>query len=241
MVAIKPVPTTTIRVKLRSHDHGNPGRRANGISHTELSAFCSEFATPSAPMNVPTRPIASATPVWFSLPMLARVRQTTGYASSSAFSTLAFSSGSFLSTMSSTVTRTSSSGKIATKAEYAISAARLPAWSSPNFFHTATGTASQACRCWSSSAVRMALLPCLVHRQEDVPGLSRIHPPEPVPRCRRPSRGYGLCATSKCYKFRATSSGCRQPWPAPAEADGLALGLGVVPADPDDPGDPDDA
>ena len=40
----------------------------------------------------------------------------------------------------------------------------------------------------------------------------------------------------------ATSSGCRQPWPAPAEADGLMPGLGVEladPGDPDMPGDPD--
>ena len=58
--------------------------------------------------------------------------------------------------MSSTVTRRSSSGKIATRAEYAISAARLPAWSSPNFFHTATGKPSQACRCCSASTAREA-------------------------------------------------------------------------------------
>ena len=37
----------------------------------------------------------------------------------------------------------------------------------------------------------------------------------------------------------ATSSGCRQPWPAPAEADGLVLGLGVELAEPDDPDVPD--
>ena len=61
---MKPVPTTTISAALRSHDHGNPGRRAKGISQTELSAFCSEFATPSVPMNVPTRPTTSAIPAW---------------------------------------------------------------------------------------------------------------------------------------------------------------------------------
>jgi len=40
----------------------------------------------------------------------------------------------------------------------------------------------------------------------------------------------------------ATSSGCRQPWATPAEAEGLAPGLGVELADPhvpDTPGDPD--
>ena len=36
----------------------------------------------------------------------------------------------------------------------------------------------------------------------------------------------------------ATSSGCRQPWPTPAETDGLAPGLGVEPADPEDLEDP---
>ena len=37
--------------------------------------------------------------------------------------------------------------------------------------------------------------------------------------------------------MRATSSGCRQPWPGPAEADGLAPGLAVEPAAPEGPGD----
>ena len=35
-----------INPKLRTQDHGNPGRRAIGISHTELSAFCAAIATP---------------------------------------------------------------------------------------------------------------------------------------------------------------------------------------------------
>ena len=113
---MKPVPTTTIKVILRSHDHGNPGRRAKGISHAELRAFCSEFATPKVPMNVPTRPIASAIPVWFSRSMCPSSRLTAGYWST-AFSTVCFSPGLSFSTMSSTVTRTSSSGKIATRAE----------------------------------------------------------------------------------------------------------------------------
>src|SRR5271170_703337 len=39
VVAMKPVPTTTIKVILRSHDHGNPGRREKGISHAELRAW----------------------------------------------------------------------------------------------------------------------------------------------------------------------------------------------------------
>ena len=43
-----------------------------------------------------------------------------------------------------------------------------------------------------------------------------------------------------CYKLSATSSGCRQPWPTPAETDGLAPGLGVEPAEPEDPEDPED-
>jgi hypothetical protein len=39
--------------------------------------------------------------------------------------------------------------------------------------------------------------------------------------------------------LRATSSGCRQAWPAAAEAGGLAPGPGVELADADGPGDPD--
>ena len=69
VVAMKPVPTTMIRAALRSQDHGNPGRREKGISHTELSAFCSEFATPSAPMKIPITATASAIPVWLRWPM----------------------------------------------------------------------------------------------------------------------------------------------------------------------------
>ena len=79
--------------------------------------------------------------------------------------------GLFFSTMSSTVTSTSISGKMRTKANQATSRARLPAWSSPNFFHTATGKASQACCCWYSSTARRSPFGH-VHREEDVPGLS---------------------------------------------------------------------
>src|SRR4029077_15451771 len=75
------------------------------------------------------------------------------------------SSGLFLSTMSSTVIRRSSSGKIATRAEYAISAARLPASSSPNFFHTTTGKASQTRCCWNSSTAWRALFTLLIARK----------------------------------------------------------------------------
>ena len=59
-----------ISAALRSQDHGNAGRRAKGISHAELSAFCSEFDTPSVPMNDPYQATASAIPVWLSWPML---------------------------------------------------------------------------------------------------------------------------------------------------------------------------
>ena len=62
MVTMKPRPTTMISAALRSQDQGKPGRRANGISHTELSAFCSEFDTPSAPMKIPITATASAIP-----------------------------------------------------------------------------------------------------------------------------------------------------------------------------------
>ena len=71
VVAMKPMPITMISAALRSQDHGNPGRRAKGISHAELSAFCSEFATPSAPMKIPITATASAIPVWLRWPMLA--------------------------------------------------------------------------------------------------------------------------------------------------------------------------
>ena len=62
-VAISPRPTTRMRPKLRSHDHGNPGRSAFGTSQTELSAFCIALATPRAPRKVSTMPITSAGPV----------------------------------------------------------------------------------------------------------------------------------------------------------------------------------
>ena len=70
VVAMKPTPITMIRAALRSQDHGNPGRREKGISHAELSAFCSEFDTPSAPMKIPITATASAIPVWLRWPML---------------------------------------------------------------------------------------------------------------------------------------------------------------------------
>ena len=118
VVPMKPTPITMISPALRSQDHGNPGRRAKGISHAELSAFCSEFDTPSAPMKIPIAAMASAIPFWLRWPMLPwSCGPMTGYWSTAAFSTLCCSSGLFLSTMSSTVTRRSSSGKIATSAE----------------------------------------------------------------------------------------------------------------------------
>src|SRR6516225_307796 len=43
-----------------------------------------------------------------------------------------------------------------------MSAARLPAWSSPNFFQTATGKASHGHRCWVRSAVATARFSALI-------------------------------------------------------------------------------
>ena len=63
VVTMKPVPTTMIRAALRSQDRGKLGRRAKGIYQTELSAFCTEFDTPSAPMKIPTTATTSAIPV----------------------------------------------------------------------------------------------------------------------------------------------------------------------------------
>ena len=106
------------------------------------------------------------------------LREITGYAFSAAFNTLAFNSGLFLSTMSSTVTRTSSSGKIATRAEYAISAARSPACR-----HRTSSTPRPA-RPARRAAVAVGPRPgwffgiCATFIEEDVPGRSRIHPPE---------------------------------------------------------------
>src|SRR5207237_7177467 len=56
------------------------------------------------------------------------------------------------SAMPSTVIKTSKSGKSASIADHAMTAARLPPLSSPNFFDTASGNASQACSCWCSSS-----------------------------------------------------------------------------------------
>src|SRR5947207_5319979 len=81
--------------------------------------------------------------------------------------------------MSSTVIRRSSSGKIATRAEYAIRAARLPAWSSPNFFHTATGKASQACRCWYSSTARRSHFSLFIARKR-TPGSAHPSAGKPI-------------------------------------------------------------
>src|ERR1700749_2269823 len=115
--------------------------------------------------------------------------------------------------MSSTVTSTSISGKTLTKANQATSMARLPAWSSPNFFHTATGKASQACFCWYSSTARRAFFAMFIARKT-YPGSA--HPSaESRSRCRRPPWHYGACATDRCYKLSATSSGRRQPCPVP--------------------------
>ena len=55
-------------------------------------------------------------------------------------------------TMPSAVIKTSKSGKTADIADHAMTAARLPPLSSPNFFDTASGNASHACRCWRSSS-----------------------------------------------------------------------------------------
>src|SRR5450631_908864 len=52
----------------------------------------------------------------------------------------------------STVIKTSRSGKTASIADHAITAARLPPLSSPNFFDTASGNANHACACWRSSS-----------------------------------------------------------------------------------------
>ena len=66
VVPIRPRPMTTISPKLRSNAQGKPGRRANGTSHTVLSAFWIVVATPRAPKNVPSRPTTSGSPVWVS-------------------------------------------------------------------------------------------------------------------------------------------------------------------------------
>jgi hypothetical protein len=101
---------------LRSSAHGKPGRSAYGTSHAVLRAFCIAVATPRAPRNVPTRPTTRASPDWCSGPLGLSCWPITGYCDNAEFSSRCCSPGSFLSTMLSTVTSTSSSGKIAMKA-----------------------------------------------------------------------------------------------------------------------------
>ena len=63
VVAMMPVPTTTIIAALRSADMGKPGRRAMGTPHAVLKAFCAAVATPRVPRNVRTSPMTRARPV----------------------------------------------------------------------------------------------------------------------------------------------------------------------------------
>src|SRR5262249_50675617 len=65
----------------------------------------------------------------------------------------------------------------------------------------------------------------LVHRDEDVPGPSGIHPLRAGWCYRRPSPPCRACATDMCYKLSPTSSGCRQP----CGADGAELAAGEDP------------
>lgn len=93
------------------------GRRRGGTAHTELSAFCMAIATPRAPSKAPARPTTRARPVLCSgLTLLLICGPITGYALSAELTRCWRSAGSLRTAMSSSVTSTSSSGKIATKA-----------------------------------------------------------------------------------------------------------------------------
>src|SRR5215475_2900690 len=73
-----------------------------------------------------------------------------------------------------------------------------------------------------------------VHREKNVPRAQRIHPPESRLRYRRPSPYCGRCATDRCYKLSAMSSGRMQPWAGslvPGGTGGLVAGLGVAVAE----------
>ncbi len=113
VVAMMPVPTTMIIAMLRSAFQGKPGRRAMGTPQAVLSAFWAAPATPRAPRNVRMSPMTSAGPVSFSgCTVLCSCVLITGNCPNAEFSTFWRSTGSWLSTSSSTVTKTSSRGKI---------------------------------------------------------------------------------------------------------------------------------
>ena len=116
VVSSSPMPTARISPMSRSMDQGNPGRRKIGTPHTVFSAFCAALATPRAPRNVRMRPMARAGPVWLSpCTLFCSCGPITGNWPNAESSTLSFSDGLLRSTMSSTVTRTSSSGNSAAK------------------------------------------------------------------------------------------------------------------------------
>ena len=118
VVTMNPMPTVSTSANCHSWDQGNPGRSAFLMPQISHNAFCIAPATPRAPSSSKTMPMPSATPEpgmdpsfdWISGPI-------TGYWDTALLTSSSRSPWSFLSTMSSTVTRTSSSGKIAAKAK----------------------------------------------------------------------------------------------------------------------------
>ncbi len=102
--------------KAHSWDMGNPGRSSRLMPQTSHSAFCIAVATPRAPSSSRTAPMTSGSPVPGMVPRLALIcGPITGYWDTADWSRVFCRPGSFLSTMFSTVTRTSSNGNSAAK------------------------------------------------------------------------------------------------------------------------------
>ena len=122
----------------RSAFIGKPGWRSRGTSQSVFKAFCNAFATPRVPRNVPMMPTIKPTPERLrDLMFVCNCWPITGNSTSADFKIRRCKSGSLRSTMPRIVMSSNSSGKTASIADHAMTAARLPALSSPNFLTTA--------------------------------------------------------------------------------------------------------
>ena len=162
VVTNTPSPRTAISAKLRSQETGKPGRSRRGTSQTWFIAFCIAFATPRAPKNVSTarREADAAAPERMDVrAQLGADHRELAQRRVQHVLLQVRVAGEHHAEHRDQHEQQREGGE---ERVIGTSAARLPAWSSLNLRHTATGNARARWRCWNLSRAarerRMALL-----------------------------------------------------------------------------------